>query len=278
MLKPQKDQSPSQLAKDFFVRLLRKSGYQLVNLRRLYEFDGLHTVHSARFRDDPRFQAAWEGAFQATGCVDPGSSWRIHAGLWAAEAAARIDGAFVECGVNAGFLSSAILRYLDWNALHKQFFLVDTFAGPVLSQYSSGEVARGRRDAAEHAIATGAYLTDMDSVRRRYERWNGIVIVQGAVPEVLASVAVERVAFLHLDMNCAFPECEALKFFWNRISAGGVVLLDDYTYFGYEAQGDALDAVARSLGASILSLPTGQGMILKGGNGHEPPARVDVTQ
>jgi len=254
---------PPHPVKRFLIRALRRSGYQLVNLRKLYEFDGLHTVHNARFRDDPKFQAAWEGAFQSTGCVDPGSYWRIHIGLWAAEAATRIDGAFVECGVNAGFLSSAILRYLDWNALRKQFVLVDTFTGPVLSQYRPEEVALGRRDAAEHALAAGAYVTDMDSVRRRYEHWNGVVIVQGTVPEVLASLDVKRVAFLHLDMNCAFPECEALKFFWDRISAGGIVLLDDYAYFGYEAQGDALDSVACSLGASILALPTGQGMILK---------------
>ena len=46
-------------------------------------------------------------------------------------------------------------------------------------------------------------------------------------------------------------------------SAGGIVLLDDYAYFGYEAQGNAFDEVARMLGASILALPTGQGMILK---------------
>ena len=252
-----------QLVKQFLIRALRRSGYQFVNLQKLYEFDGLHTVHNARFRDDPRFQTAWEGAFQATGCVDPGSSWRIHIGLWAAAAAARVDGAFVECGVNAGFLSSAILRYLDWNTLHRQFYLVDTFTGPVLSQYTAEEIVLGRRDAVEHAVEAGAYVTDMDSIRRRYEGWEGIVIVRGAVPDVLPCVNAERVAFLHLDMNCAFPECEALKFFWERMSAGGIVLLDDYAYFGYEAQGNALDFVARTIGASILALPTGQGMILK---------------
>jgi hypothetical protein len=252
-----------QLAKQFFIRALRRSGYQLVNLRKLYEFDGLHTVHNARFRDDPKFQAAWECAFQATGCVDPGSYWRIHIGLWAASAAARLNGDFVECGVNAGFLSSAILRYLDWNNVHKRFHLVDTFTGPVLSQYSAEELRRGRRDAAEHAIAVGAYVTDVDSIRRRYEGWDGIVIVQGTVPEVLPFIDAPQVAFLHLDMNCAYPECEALKFFWKRMCAGGIVLLDDYAYFGYEAQGDALDFVARTTGTSILALPTGQGMILK---------------
>lgn len=239
------------------------SGYQLVNLRRLYDFDGLNTVHHARFRDDPHFQAAWEGAFQATGQVDPGSYWRIHIGLWAASVAARVSGDFVECGVNAGFLSSAIVRYLDWNNLHKRFYLVDTFTGPVLSQYSSEEIELGRWEGVERAMAAGAYVTDIESVRRRYEGWDGISVVQGRVPEALPAVDAERVAFLHLDMNVAYPECEALRSFWERISPGGIVLMDDYAYFGYEAQGNALDQIARTIGASILGLPTGQGMIIK---------------
>jgi hypothetical protein len=251
------------LLKRFLTRALRKSGYQLVNLRKLYDSDGLNTVHHARFRDDPHFQAAWEGAFQATGQVDPGSYWRIHIGLWAASVAARVSGDFVECGVNAGFLSSAIVRYVDWNSLRKRFYLVDTFTGPVLSQYSSEEIERGRWDVAERAKAAGAYVTDLESVRRRYEGWDGISIVQGTVPEALPAVDADRVAFLHLDMNVAYPECEALKFFWDRISAGGIVLMDDYAYFGYEEQGNALDRMARTIGASILALPTGQGMIFK---------------
>lgn len=249
--------------KQLVSRALQRKGYRLINTGRLYEFDGLHTVHKARFRDDPKFQAAWEGAFQATGCVDPGSSWRIHVGLWAASMAARVEGDFVECGVNAGFLSSAIVRYLDWNQLGKRFHLVDTFTGPVLSQYSEEEALRGRRAIAEQAFLKGAYVTNVETVRSNYRDWDGVIVVQGAVPEVLPSVTTDRVAFLHLDMNCALPEYEALRFFWEKLSAGGIVLLDDYAYFGYEAQGDALDFLARQFGTSILALPTGQGLILK---------------
>lgn len=235
-------------------------GISAVNIRKLYEFDGLHTVHHARFRDDPQFNAAWEGAFQATGRVDPGSHWRIHIGLWAASLAARADGDFVECGVNAGFLSSAIVRFLDWNRLGRRFYLVDTFTGPLRSQYSGEEIERGNWDAVEQAIARGAYATDLESVRKNYDGCEGINIVQGSVPEVLSSIGAARVAFLHLDMNVAYPETQALRFFWERISPGGIVLMDDYAYFGYEAQGDALEQTARELGASILVLPTGQGI------------------
>jgi hypothetical protein len=72
-----------------------------------------------------------------------------------------------------------------------------------------------------------------------------------------------EVAFLHLDMNCALPERSALEFFWPRLSLGGVVLFDDYTYFGHNSQTEEIDAAARSLGIRILALPTGQGLIVK---------------
>jgi hypothetical protein len=250
-------------AKRSLNRSLRALGYQLVNVGKLYEFDGLHTVHNARFFDDPRFQAAWQRGLEASAGVSPGSAWRIHIGLWAASVASHVSGDFVECGVNAGFLSSAILRYLDWRKLGKKFYLVDTFEGPVLEQFSAVEIEGGLLRRVQQSIAAGAYVTDLERIHRNYQEWDRVVLVQGIVPDCCGAVGAEAIAFLHLDMNCAFPEVEALRFFWDRVSRGGIVLLDDYAYFGYDAQGNAMDEVARTLGAEILALPTGQGMIVK---------------
>jgi len=242
---------------------MRRAGYQLINVRRMYEFDGLHTVHNARFREDPRFQAAYQRALQASHGVDPHTEWRVHIGLWAASRASSIPGDFIECGVNAGFLSSAILTYLDWTGLGKKFYLVDTFEGPVLKQFAEEEIAGGRLAAIEQALSTGAYVTDIERIRENYAEWPRIEIVKGSVPEVLPAVDAQRVAFLHLDMNCAYPETAALRHFWRRISTGGIVLFDDYAYFGYNEQAKAIDEVLLSLGAEILILPTGQGLIVK---------------
>lgn len=248
--------------KHWFTRSLRDSGYELVNLQSLYEFDGLHTIHGPRFQNDVRFRAAWKRGSEAS-YGDSRGDWRVHIGLWAAAAAARVKGDFVECGVNAGFLSSAILHYLNWANLGKKFHLVDTFAGPVLEQFSAEEIERGLDQRAKRAMAAEDYVTDMERIRRNYQEWEGIEILRGAVPQVLPTVRATAIAFLHLDMNCAFPEAEALRFFWDRISTGGIVIMDDYNYFGYDAQGDALDRVAGELGVTILSLPTGQGMLVK---------------
>jgi len=42
-----------------------------------------------------------------------------------------------------------------------------------------------------------------------------------------------------------------------------VVLLDDYAYYGYFSQKLAMDQFAQEKGIKILSLPTGQGLVLK---------------
>ncbi len=52
--------------------------------------------------------------------------------------------------------------------------------------------------------------------------------MRGKVPESLATVEIERVAYLSLDMNIAYPEIEALKHFWPKLVPGAIVVLDDY--------------------------------------------------
>jgi hypothetical protein len=228
-----------------------------------YAQDSLFTMNRDDFRSSRRFQAAYARGLAASHGVDPHIEWRVHVALWAAGIAARAAGDLVECGVNAGFLSSAIMHRLRWGALPKRFYLVDTFQGPVLSQYSDDEVGSGRLATAKDAIDKGAYVTDLQRIAANYAEWPNIKLVCGVVPDVLRTVLTERVAFLHLDMNCAYPERAALEHFWDSLSPGAVVLLDDYCYFGNSALGSAIDAVVGERGGDILSLPTGQGLILK---------------
>jgi hypothetical protein len=112
-------------------------------------------------------------------------------------------------------------------------------------------------------MAKGAYVMDPERVRANYAEWPNTEIVQGVVPDVLEQLKVGQVAFLHLDMNCAHPECAAFEYFWEKLSPGGVVLLDDYAACGYDALARAIDDAASARGVEVLSLPTGQGLIWK---------------
>ncbi len=249
--------------KRLVATLLRRAGYVVFRSRGRYAQDGLFTLHRPTFLSDDRFQRAYARGIQASNGFDPKIEWRTHVALWAASIALRASGDFVECGVNAGFVSSAIMRDLDWRNAGRKFYLIDTFSGPVLSQFSAVEIERGRMDAAKSALAAGAYVTDPARARANFAEWPDALVVQGSVPEILDTLDFGRIAFLHLDMNCALPESHALEFFWPLLAPGGVVLFDDYTYLGHESQTEAIDAVAESLGIHILALPTGQGLAMK---------------
>jgi len=244
-------------------KLLNVLGYVIFNTRsdHGYARDGLFTHHNDHFRDDASFQAAYARGVKAGFGVDPRIEWRLHVALWAAANALRVSGDFVECGVNTGFISSAIMQYLNWGRVDRRFHLIDTFSGPVLTQFSEQEA--GRLRAVKNALAKGAYVKDLERVRANFAEWPNVELIQGIVPEILPTVETKEVAFLHIDMNCALPECAALEHFWGTLPPGAVVLFDDYAYFDNDRTAALVDSMAAFLGAKILSLPTGQGLIIK---------------
>jgi hypothetical protein len=185
-------------------------------------------------------------------------------GLWVAYSASKLPGDFIECGVNRGFLSSAIMQYLNWDSLQKTFYLLDTFGG--LDERYVSDVEKKLRNAMsknKRLLRSGFYTTNVDAVRANFSQWQNIRIVVGSVPDTLSEVQADRVAYLHMDMNCAPPEVAALTYFWDRLVSGAFVLLDDYAYSGSELQKAAMDELAAARNVKILSLPTGQGLLIK---------------
>ena len=239
------------------------TGYTVQRARddRVYNQDGLRTVHSHAFMKDPAFAASYQRAEQS-GQDDP-IHWRTHIALWAAETASKLQGDFVECGVNFGFQSTAIMQWLEWNGQDRTFYLLDTFSGLDFKYVSEFDLAENAEKKNADRIARGAYVTDIEVVRKNFAEWKNVVFVQGAIPETLPQVEAEEIAFLHIDMNCSPPEVAALDFFWERLCDGAIVLLDDYAYAGHDAQRTAMDDFAVTKGVAIASLPPGQGLLLR---------------
>jgi hypothetical protein len=210
---------------------------------------------------DPEFCRAYKRGCDAAS--DYHWHWRVHVGLWAAFTASRMSGDFVECGVNRGFLSSAIMEFLDWDSTKKTFYLLDTFEGLDFKYVSDSDLRLGARSKNEDAVTSGFYVSDFESVKNNFSQWKNVKIIKGSIPETLDRVQSRQVAFLHIDMNCSPPEVAAAEYFWDRLVPGAVVLLDDYAYRGYESQKHAMDIFARQKGVMIMSLPTGQGLFLK---------------
>jgi hypothetical protein len=221
-----------------------------------YVSDGLSTVHNHDFLNDPRYQQALKRAVQA----DPGlgyMTWRLHVALWAAHHACRLEGDFVECGVNKGFLSSAIMEYLGWNNLDRRFFLFDTFEGIVADLLNKDELESGRL---EH---NRLYKDTYAGTQANFAECQRVYLVKGIVPQTLETTSIDKVAYLSIDMNCAGADVAAFEHFWPKMPSGGLVLLDDYAYCTFEETYRAFNEAAARHHISILSLPTGQGLIIK---------------
>lgn len=228
-----------------------------------YHGDGLAVwTKNVDFINDPKFSLAYNKA------IDSGHKfaakgekikieWRVNTALWAALQASRLEGSFVECGVNTGILSLAICHYLDFDSLDKKFFLFDTFNGIPEDQPSYGE-------SQENIKRKNAYYFDCyDLAAKNFSPWANVELVRGKVPESLYNVSIDKACYLSLDMNVAEPELAALTYFWPKLVDGAVVLIDDYGWQTCEQQKAAIDEFAERVGVPVLFLPTGQGIIVK---------------
>ena len=240
----------------------KKASLRATMNRSIYNQDGLNSIHNHEFMLDTSFKKAYERGVQAAG-IDYNWHWRVHIGLWAARTAAKLSGDFVECGVNAGFMSSSIMYDLNWDKLNKTFYLLDTFKGLEPSQASSEEIEDGIIQKNDTLMDNGFYVSSSDKVRMNFAEWENIKIIEGTIPDTLNQVNAELVSFLHIDLNCALPEIASIKYFWDKLINGAVILLDDYAYNGYEHQKHSMDEFANEKGIPIVSLPTGQGLIIK---------------
>jgi hypothetical protein len=220
-----------------------------------YNQDGLATIHNCDFLTEKRFLEAYRVGELLDSWGGSQIQWRAYVACWAAQKASRLEGDFVECGVNRGGLSRTVMHYVDFQKLDKTFYLLDTFGGFEEKYVSDAERARGITN---HYRYGECY----DFVVRAFEGFR-VVIIRGAVPETLPQVKATRVCYLSLDMNCAAPEIAAAEYFWDKLVPGAVIVLDDYGWQKHDEQRLAFDRLAREKGLMVLPLPTGQGLILK---------------
>lgn len=257
----------------FFRKRLQGRNYGIVIFSKddpdVYFEDCLYTYgRNLQFLQDEKFVRAYDDAVARKLYVSPYMKWRLHTLCWAATVASRLEGDFVECGVNKGFCSKIIIDYVDFGRLGKKYYLLDTFAGFDDRQLSPKERARADKY---------NYQPCLDKVREVFGGYDFARIIPGRIPDTLPQATPEKVAFLHIDMNCVVPEVAALEHFYPRLIPGAIVLLDDYGALEYIDQKVAHDAFAREHGVQILTLPTGQGMFIKPPEGRSPQAVDDRT-
>jgi O-methyltransferase len=204
------------------------------------------------FYDDPRFIELADR--HAHLLPLPNWHWNLQTVLWAVRQAKALDGDLVELGVFKGHTTLFCAEYVDFAAWPKTWFLYDTFDGIPEDQLDKGW------DRTNH-IYKGTF--SFEEVRDRFAHVSNISVIKGRVPEVLAETCPERIAFLHVDLNNATAEIQALDALFDKLVPGAAIVFDDYCWNVSRAQHDAENAWFAKRGLQILPLPTGQGLFIK---------------
>jgi O-methyltransferase len=178
-----------------------------------------------------------------------------------------IPGDVVECGVWRGGSMQAIARVLAAHgSTDRELHLFDTFEG--MPPPSEEDVRRGGRPAAE-LLATRPRsssiwaIADLEDVRAGMEQVDyppeRIHYHPGMVEETIPAGAPERIALLRLDTDWYASTRHELEHLYDRVSPGGVVIIDDYDY--WEGSRRAVDEFVAQTGARLLLAPMGSGRI-----------------
>lgn len=192
--------------------------------------------------------------------------WRVHTLCWAAAHAAKLEGDFVECGVNTGIFSLAVCNYVDFNNLDKDFWLLDTYEGSPLDQMTDEEEKKfGKRQRARKARnpSKSMYFECYDLAKKNFSPWPRAKLVRGMIPDTLPEVTSEKVCYLSVDLNFVAPEKAAMEYFWPKLVPGGIIVLDDFGWVNRRLQLEAHNEWAKRNGVEILLAPTGQGIVIK---------------
>lgn len=211
-------------------------------------------LRNMAFASDAAFMAAFNDNLREQD--DRFKIWRLHTYCWAGRSALNHPGDFVECGVFHGFYSAVLIQYLDFAAIDKRLYLFDTFAG-LSEEYSTDQERRSLDDANDLDESW------VEGVRKRFEPYPNVVVRKGVVPGVLLEGSPERVALLHLDMNAGAAEIGALEVLFDRMTPGGIVLMDDFGRVENRELHLMLLEWMKRRDYDILELPTGQGLVIK---------------
>ena len=85
----------------------------------------------------------------------------------------------------------------------------------------------------------------------------------GWIPEVFATAPERRYRFVHIDVDLYAPVKASLEFFYPQLQPGGLIVIDDYGFTNWPGAKKATDDFAAAHGAPVISLTTGNAIMMK---------------
>ncbi len=167
-------------------------------------------------------------------------------------ALSHVPGDTAECGVYTGGTSYFIAKANRELGVPRQHHLFDSFEGLSRPVAADGSYWRAGGLRAEEAVAR-ANLAEFSSMNFH----------KGWIPARFGEVADRRFSFVHIDVDLLEPTRASVEFFYPRVSAGGMIVCDDYGFWTCPGARKAMDDFFADKPERIIDLPTGQGLVIK---------------
>lgn len=164
-----------------------------------------------------------------------------------AQGLANVPGDYVEVGVYQGSTAKVVCHAKG----AKPFHLCDTFEG--LPEPGADE---------KKIEVKGRFACSLESIQKYLKDFPDVQYHKGLCPQsVEEAFAEKRFAFVHLDVDLYKSTLDCLKFFWPRLSTGGVLLSHDYSIL--EGVRKAFTEFTADIPEKVIELPTTQCMLVK---------------
>ena len=227
----------------------------------IYSDDGLTTFHLCDFLKDKKFMNAYSNSVKNNELYPhPGHiHYRAYVVSYFASQALQTEGDFIEIGTGRGIMAGTIFGCTELSKYNKKFYLCDSFEGIPTEKLKDQELEHAKKLNSTHY--SSSYY---DFVKKKFSNYKNAIVVKGFLPDSLLSLDLNKIAFLHIDLNNAISEIESMEVLYDKLSVGACVVYDDYAYSEeYRAQKDAWDNYMKKKNRTILSLPTGQGLFIR---------------
>jgi uncharacterized coiled-coil protein SlyX len=139
-----------------------------------------------------------------------------------------------EVGVYRGGSARFIAETLRAFGVRGELHLFDTFAGHPPESLTP-------LDSDSHQGTDVFDDTSVADVQKYLASYDSVFFHVGAFADSIGALGAEQWAFVHLDVDLYKPTLEGLRYFGDRLPAGGVIVVDDY---GTEKTGGIILAVS----------------------------------
>jgi hypothetical protein len=182
----------------------------------------------------------------------------------------QIPGEIVECGVwRGGSMQAVALTLLDAGDDSRELHLFDTFEGMPPPTEEDTRTEYGESKSAEEMLAQSAKdshlwaVAGLDDVRLGMAETgypaDKIHYHPGLVEDTTPGEAPETIAILRLDTDWYAPTKHELEHLYDRLSPGGILILDDYG--DWDGARKATEEFLARTGHRLFLAPMGAGRI-----------------